>query len=262
MQVHASVSFAGRHSVAGRDRIRLLEAVGREGSISAAARAVGLSYKAAWDAIDALNDLFGRPLVEARAGGPRGGGAQLTASGLRVVEALTRLEGELSRALHGLGPNLRGSGISVANVIPGFMLRTSARNTLRGIVTRIKSDAVCADVAVAVTARATIHSIVTRRSVDELGLCPGRDVLALIKAPLVSIIPQSAARRASVDNCISGRLARKEPGPQDTELIVDIDAGAKLVATMKTADVKAMRIKRRDPVCAVFDPRHVILAVG
>ena len=69
MQVHAAVSFEDKHSIAGRDRIRLLEAVGREGSISAAARAIGLSYKAAWDAIDGLNTLFGRPLVEARSGG-------------------------------------------------------------------------------------------------------------------------------------------------------------------------------------------------
>ncbi|HRJ61773.1 MAG TPA: LysR family transcriptional regulator, partial [Azospirillaceae bacterium] len=58
----------------GETRVRLLEAVGREGSISAAARAVGLSYKAAWDAVDAMNNLFGRPLVGAQTGGRKGGG--------------------------------------------------------------------------------------------------------------------------------------------------------------------------------------------
>jgi molybdate transport system regulatory protein len=262
MQVHASVSFAGRHSVAGRDRIRLLEAVAREGSISAAARAVGLSYKAAWDAIDALNDLFGRPLVDARSGGARGGGAQLTKSGLRVVEALTRLEGELSRALLGLEPNLRDSGISLANLVPGFMLRTSARNTLHGVVTRIKSDAVTAEVVLKVAAQTTIRSIVTCRSVDELGLCPGRDALALIKAPLISVTPARGARPASAGNCIGGSLVRKEPGANDTELIIDIGAGTKLVATMTTARVRAMQLRRGNPVWAVFDPRHVILAVG
>ena len=66
MHVHAAVSFENKRSIAGRGRIRLLEAVGREGSISAAARATGLSYKAAWDAIEGLNTLFGRALVEAR----------------------------------------------------------------------------------------------------------------------------------------------------------------------------------------------------
>jgi molybdate transport system regulatory protein len=262
MQVQASVSFAGRHSVAGRDRIRLLEAVAREGSISAAARAVGLSYKAAWDAIDALNDLFGRPLVEARSGGPRGGGAHLTVSGLRVVEALTRLEGELSRALRGLAPNLRGSGISVANHVPGFVLRTSARNALRGVVTHIKSDAVSAEVVLSVTTHTMIRSIITRRSVDELGLCPGRDALALIKAPLISVTPARGIRPVSASNCVGGSLVRKEPGGRDTELIVDVGGDTKLVATMNTARVKALRLKSRDPVWAAFDPRHVILAVG
>lgn len=262
MQVHASVSFAGRNSVAGRDRIRLLEAVAREGSISAAARAVGLSYKAAWDAIDALNDLFGRPLVAARSGGSRGGGAELTNAGMRVVEALTHLEGELSRALNGIEPQLRGGGITMSNLVPGFVLRTSARNALRGVVTRINADAVCAEVFLSVAENTTVRSIVTCRSVDELGLCPGRDALALIKAPLISIVLAREARFPSGTNRIKGALVRKQPGAHDTELIVDIGAGTKLVATMDTPTVKAMRLRNRDPVWAAFDPRHVILAVA
>jgi molybdate transport system regulatory protein len=262
LRVHASVAFEGRHSVAGRDRIRLLEAVGREGSISGAARAVGLSYKAAWDAIDALNALFGQPLVAARSGGQRGGGAQLTPSGLRVVEALTRLEGELTRALLRLEPGLRGSGITLSNLAPGFMLRTSARNALHGVVTGIKTDAVSARVAIAISPQATIRSIITRQSADELGLCPGRDVVALIKASLIQVASGHGVRPARGGNRIGGTLVRKEIGAQETELIVDVGSRARLVATVKTPQVKAMRLKNRDPLWATFDPRHVILAVG
>ena len=262
LQVHASVAFEGRHSVAGRDRIRLLEAVGREGSISGAARAVGLSYKAAWDAIGALNALFGQPLVEARSGGQRGGGAQLTPSGLRVVEALTRLEGELTRALLRLEPDLRGSGITLSNLAPGFMLRTSARNALHGVVTGIKTDAVSARVAIAINPQATIRSIITRQSADELGLCPGRVVVALIKASLIQVASGHGVRPARRGNRIGGTLVRKEIGAQETELIVDVGSRARLVATVKTPQVKAMHLKNRDPVWATFDPRHVILAVG
>jgi molybdate transport system regulatory protein len=263
MQVHAAVSFESKRSIAGRDRIRLLEAVGREGSISAAARATGLSYKAAWDAIDGLNALFGRALVEARSGGPRGGGTQLTKSGIRVVETLTRLEGELSRALHRLEPELRNSGIAVSNLVPGFLLRTSARNALRGVVTSIKTDAVSADVALTIAPQTTIRAIITRRSVEELGLCPGRDVLALIKASLISIAGERDARLgAAAENRLAGKLVRKQAGAHDTELIIDVGAGAALVATVKTSRVKAMRLRKRDSVWAAFDPRHVILAVG
>ena len=66
-------------------RIRLLEAVEREGSINRAAKAVPLSYKAAWDAIDTMNNLAPEPLMVRVAGGRQGGGTQLTDYGRRRI---------------------------------------------------------------------------------------------------------------------------------------------------------------------------------
>lgn len=66
----------------GRDRIRLLQAVARAGSITAGAKAVGLTYKAAWDGLDAMANLFGQPLLQTRTGGRAGGGASLTPVGI------------------------------------------------------------------------------------------------------------------------------------------------------------------------------------
>lgn len=54
---------AGDNNWGGHGRIALLDAIGQTGSITAAAKAVGLSYKAAWDAIDTMNNLAGEPLV-------------------------------------------------------------------------------------------------------------------------------------------------------------------------------------------------------
>ena len=105
----------------GRERIRLLQAVAREGSISAGAKAAGLTYKAAWDALDAMANLFGRPLLETRTGGRAGGGARLTPTGLRVIEAFGRLEAEMTRVLRVLEPDLAGSGISPLNLVSGFL---------------------------------------------------------------------------------------------------------------------------------------------
>ena len=65
----------------GPGKIDLLRAVSETGSISAAARVIGMSYKRAWFLIDTLNRGFGEPVVEALAGGNGGGGARLTASG-------------------------------------------------------------------------------------------------------------------------------------------------------------------------------------
>ncbi len=86
-------------SFLGDTRIRLLEAIARHGSISQAAKAVPLSYKAAWDAIDAMNNLADQPLVVRSTGGKNGGGTQLTEHGRKTVALYRALEAEYQAAL-------------------------------------------------------------------------------------------------------------------------------------------------------------------
>lgn len=79
----------GGDLVLGPGRMDLLARIDSEGSISAAARAMGMSYRRAWLLVDETNRHFARPLVESVAGGQRGGGARLTEDG-RAVLALYR----------------------------------------------------------------------------------------------------------------------------------------------------------------------------
>ena len=76
----------------GPGKIELLEHIATFGSISAAARQMKMSYKHAWDLIDEMNRLFGKPVVSAQTGGKRGGGAQLTNVGLAVVARFRAIE--------------------------------------------------------------------------------------------------------------------------------------------------------------------------
>ena len=69
----------------GPGKIALLEAIRGTGSISAAARAMEMSYRRAWDLVDELGRAFGRPVVTSQAGGRRGGGARLTDLGEELV---------------------------------------------------------------------------------------------------------------------------------------------------------------------------------
>ena len=92
----------------GDTRIRLLEAIERHGSISQAAKAVPLSYKAAWDAVDAMNNLADQPLVVRSTGGKHGGGTLLTDHGRKVVALYRALETEYQAALdHARGASVR-----------------------------------------------------------------------------------------------------------------------------------------------------------
>ncbi|MEN0074272.1 winged helix-turn-helix domain-containing protein [Roseicella sp. DB1501] len=82
----------------GPGKIHLLEAIDREGSISAAGRALGMSYKRAWDLVDAVNQVLGTPVVDASPGGYRGGGAVLTDAGRNLVADYRAIERAAQRA--------------------------------------------------------------------------------------------------------------------------------------------------------------------
>ncbi len=264
MPVRASLSFSADDQArsVGRERIRLLEAIAQQGSISAAARSVGLTYKAAWDAVSAMNNLFGRPLVEAQAGGRKGGGTRLSDAGRRVVAAFARVEGELARIMRTLEPELDETGISAANLVWGFMMRTSARNALRGRVAAIREDAISAEVALEVADQTTLYAVVTRESVRELGLFPGREAVALVKAPFVIITPADDAQRTSARNRICGTVIRCDPGGVNTELTLDIGGGKTLTAVITSGSAEALGLEVGDRACALFDAAHVILAVN
>jgi len=88
--------------VMGEREARLLEAVEKVHSIKDAAREAGISYRTAWGAIQLMEQAFGRPVVESRAGGPGGGGTTLTDECHQLLRSYQdmrrRLDGDLARA--------------------------------------------------------------------------------------------------------------------------------------------------------------------
>jgi molybdate transport system regulatory protein len=82
----------------GPGKIELLEAVANTGSITAAAKLLGMSYRRAWLLVDTMNRCFKSRVVETEAGGNRGGGTRLTALGAEVVRSYRRIEARAAKA--------------------------------------------------------------------------------------------------------------------------------------------------------------------
>ena len=78
----------------GPGKVSLLEEIGRSGSISAAGRALKMSYRRAWELVEDLNRGLGTPVVETAAGGAGGGGARLTPAGEAVISQYRAIEAE------------------------------------------------------------------------------------------------------------------------------------------------------------------------
>ncbi len=82
----------GPDEMMGPGKAELLERIQRTGSIAAAGREMGMSYKRAWQLVETLNAMFRSPLVERSRGGAKGGGAQITETGLAVLEEYRAIE--------------------------------------------------------------------------------------------------------------------------------------------------------------------------
>ena len=83
----------------GPGKAELVERIGQTGSISAAARAMGMSYRRAWQLVEGLNKSFDEPVVSTATGGSRGGGATVTSFGQRLVAQFRAMEGKASAAI-------------------------------------------------------------------------------------------------------------------------------------------------------------------
>lgn len=80
-------------------RVVLLERIREHGSISSAARSMGMGYRHAWDLVEEMNRLAPRPLVERAAGGSHGGGTRLTHAGEKAIEGFWKLVADFRRFL-------------------------------------------------------------------------------------------------------------------------------------------------------------------
>ena len=85
----------------GPGKAELIERIGQTGSISAAARAMGMSYRRAWQLVEALNRDFQKPVVLTAIGGQRGGGARVTPFGAELLRLFRRMEDKASEAIAG-----------------------------------------------------------------------------------------------------------------------------------------------------------------
>ena len=245
----------------GAERIALLEALDELGSIRAAAARVSLSYKAAWDAVQALNNLFDAPLVVARAGGRHGGAAELTPAGHSVVAAFHRVEFELAEVMDRLERGLAGAPADdIGRLFWSLGMQTSARNALRGTITRITDGAVNAEVSLAVAGGVEIVAIVTRESVAALRLAVGRPAIALIKSSFV-VLAKGDGLVTSARNQIEGVVSARLDGAVSSEITLEIAEGKTLTATITRESAEAMGLAAGEPVTALIKAPHVILAV-
>jgi molybdate transport system regulatory protein len=216
-------------------RLQVLRALGECGSISQAARQVGVSYKAAWQAIDTLGNLAGVPVVEKSVGGAGGGGAKLTLAGhelLRAAQAMAQAKGVLMQQLQSDLPMQR------------LGIQTSMRNQWPCVVAQVELAGPLAVVHVhSAQGDLRLTARITAESAQLLGLQVGMSVIAMCKATAVQV---AAATALPDSNTWPGKVTRVTAGAIGDEIAVQMVNGVQWVGF--AAAGSGLRVGRKTSV--------------
>ncbi|MFI4983446.1 MAG: TOBE domain-containing protein [Nevskiales bacterium] len=253
------MSVAGEN-LGGPGRIDLLEKIAECGSITHAAKAMKISYKAAWDAVDAMNNLAGEPLVERLAGGKGGGSTRLTRRGAQLVGNFRLIEREQRLFVEQLSRHAAGIAADCL-LLQRLNMRTSARNQYLGKVSAILRGAVNDEVELAIVGGQKIVAIVTHESVAGLGLAVGVEAFALIKASSIILVTADEGARFSARNRLTGTVSRLQKGKVNSEVVIDLPGGGSIAAVVTCASSDALGLAVGAPASAIFKASSVILGI-
>jgi len=252
-----SLDFGGSR-VSSR-RLELLTAIGRANSISGAAKAVGMTYKGAWEAVEAMNNLAGAPLVTAWQGGRGGGKAALTEVGQRLVDEIVRIAALQTQFFASLNEDVTMD--NSFQLLKRIEVKTSARNAFMGIVESVQMSAVNAEVTLKLASGEALYAVITRESVRSLGLVPGKVVYALIKASWVILTSADEKIKISTRNCLYGLVSHIETGSVNTEVLLDLGKGVTLTAIITNESYTMLGLAVGSRACALIKESHIIVGV-
>lgn len=241
--------------------IRLLEAIDRHGSLNRAARDVPLSYKAAWDTLDRMNNLADHPLVERTTGGTHGGGTRLTDYGRKMVALYRAMEKEHQEALDRMAERLHevegGDVQQFRSLMKRLSVKTSARNQFAGTIVGLRLGDTGFEVHLRIDGDNEIVAAITPDSAENMGLRVGMEAFAFIKAPWVRVLTRRPPRDP-LNNVIAGTVTLLREGPVNTEVILSTPEGRNIASVMPSANVT---VTTGQNAYAAFDANSVILAV-
>lgn len=241
----------------GKGRIELLELIKEHGSIHAAAKVMKMSYKAAWDSVDAMNKLSISPLVEKTSGGKGGGGTIVTERGEEIIKAFHMLEQKHRKFLELFSGN--DDLISIATIMDRLTLTVSARNQLSGTITNIQEDSVNVFIEITLKGSEKLYASITKNSFARLGCTLGETIVAIIKAS--SVLLSKSAPAMTCENLLQGKVIQVLRDTSGTEVTLHLLSDNSITATIPNDTFDTLGIGVNDNVYAFFKASSIIVGV-
>ena len=243
----------------GKGRIDLLEQIMETGSITKAAKAMHMSYKAAWDAIDTMNNLAEKPLVQRSTGGKGGGGTLLTSYAHEVISTYKVVHKEHRRFLQNLSLRINENDGHL-RLLERMTMRVSARNQLIGKVVKLQKGAVNSEVVLKILGDDHLTVIVTNDAIKTLDLQIDTELYALFKAGSV-MLSTDIDIKLSAQNRFVGTVQRIDRGSVNAEVNIMLQGGNTLISTITISALDDLQLNTDTPVVAFCKASSIILGI-
>lgn len=247
-------------------RIQLLKEIDKTGSISQAAKNVPMSYKTAWEAVDLMNSLSDKTLVEKTTGGKQGGGSILSDYAQQLIKTYDKVEEISQKFILEINKEVDFSSqinpITPTNLInlERIAMQISARNIFIGKIIRLTESKVNVLVQIELRNGQYLSSVITKNAAEHLQLTMGKTVKAIIKASSVMIATKKITG-LSAQNSLKGRVESITTGEVDAEIRLDLGENQILTAVITNAATQDLVLKAGQEAYGVIKSSDVMLGV-
>lgn len=233
-------------------RIRLLREIDQCGSINQAAKNAEVSYKSAWDHLEAMNHISPKPLLERNIGGKNGGGTCLTNYAKRLIKLYDLLEQTQKKAFE----ILQDEEIPLDNFLSAtarFSPQSSARNQFFGTVKHLTIEGNRCDVAINVEhLTPPMVASITTQSAERLQFCSGKEVMLMIKAPWVKVFTKKPIYKTNV---FPSQLGEVKQNHESYEAILILNNQL----PCNTSLSKPLPLRTNDNLFCYINPKQIVL---
>lgn len=245
------------HNFLGKGRMELLMHIEKEGSITKAAKSMKMSYKAAWDAVDAMNNLSEFPLVQSAKGGKGGGGTYLTEYAKELIDTYKILQEEHQQFLQNLSNRVSEKNGHI-HLLKSMDVRISARNQLKTKVLGIQRGVVESRVSLELNNKETVTAVITNDSLTALEIDVGMELYALFKANALLLSDDTLAIKDDI-NIFRGKIIRIEHDSLNAEVIIELKGGNTVCSILPTEMLERLNLKNEMQITAFCKPKSIIL---
>lgn len=248
-----------QHNFLGQGRIELLINISQSGSITKAAKTMKMSYKAAWDAIDAMNNLSDFPLVESSKGGKGGGGTHLTTYAKELIETYKILQEEHNQFLETLSKRISEKNGHI-HLLKSFDVKISARNQLRAKVVKIQKGAVESELFLELGEGEELMAVITNDSLELLGIDVGTELYALFKANALTISKDLTLYKSDMNRFV-GKIIRINRDNFNCEVVMQLKGVNTLCSTMSIELFDDLGLQVGMEVVSFCKPKSIIIGL-